>query len=362
MNLAPIARRVKIRISSGGSSHADLDSLLRRFSISDLLPLISDGRLNRWLIQIGEPAKADALDSIQNCRFSDPESIKNLLHIFFEFDSFTELVGKWEKDKLAENLNSLRHELLLFDDVHLALHFAENELTDNDNPDKKFWQRVLSRHKATDAETAARMIPLLSRVDLTSKAKELAREFASDEKIRRLRLEDGNEAIVKQLRYWLTNIRLFHECKPQIRLDNEDDSEFLNCSLFIISQANRNYYSKNADDHGVRYRPSMILGRDAILELIQSQHKQKFVKVLRLIAYLCKMQFFDKGGSVNTGSIPGLDLLSHKTISYSEMVKPKMREITTVQDFAQATFAMQIIFIVSETLVKNHLLYFGDEK
>jgi len=362
MYLAPIARRVKIRITSGGSSHADLDSLLRRFSLNDLFPLIADGRLSRWLIQIGEPAKANALNSLQGSKFSDPESIRNLLHVFFEFESLSELVVKWEKDHLAENLNSLRHEALLFDDLSLALHFAETDLSDTENPDIQRWQRVLKHHKATDAETAARMIPLLRKVELATNAKALAREFSSDERIQRLKLEDGNSAIVKQLSYWLTNIRLIHECEPEIRLENEEDSVLLNSSLSIISQANRNYYSKNADDNGVRFRPSMIKDKEAILELRQSQTNQKFVKVLRLIAYLCKMQFFDKGGSVNTGSIPGLELLSHKTISYSAIVKPKMKEIKTVQDFEQATFAMQITYIVSETLVKNHLLYFNNEK
>lgn len=48
-----MAKAVRIRIKSGGETHNSLESLLRNFSIQDLIPLM-DGRLSRWLEQKGE--------------------------------------------------------------------------------------------------------------------------------------------------------------------------------------------------------------------------------------------------------------------------------------------------------------------
>lgn len=310
MNLSPIARRVKIRISSGGTSHADLDSLLRRFSLSDLLPLISDGRLSRWLIQIGEPAKAAALDSLHDCNLTDAATIKSILHIFYDFEALADLAAKWKRNRLSQNLDSLRLEALLSDDLQLALYFASKELQGVDKPDADFWRNILAHHHPSNAEQAAKLIPLLRKVNLSSRAKTLAREFDYDENVRRLRFEENNEAIVKQLNLWLSNIRFFYDCNPQIALENKEDAELLNQALFTISCANRNYYSKNADEHGERYRPSMIMGKMAIIKLIKSPARQKFMQVFRLIAYICKMQFIDKGGSINTGFIPVLSCLA----------------------------------------------------
>lgn len=54
MKLIPHCRRVKIRIESGGYSCASLEALKQHFYIEDIIPLVRDGRLQRWLEDLCE--------------------------------------------------------------------------------------------------------------------------------------------------------------------------------------------------------------------------------------------------------------------------------------------------------------------
>ena len=54
MKLEPKAKPIRIRIKLGNSEHSSLDSVKSNFSIKELYPLFKDGRLERWLEQIGE--------------------------------------------------------------------------------------------------------------------------------------------------------------------------------------------------------------------------------------------------------------------------------------------------------------------
>lgn len=54
MKLEPKAKPIRIRIKLGNSEYSSLDSVKSNFSIKELYPLFKDGRLERWLEQIGE--------------------------------------------------------------------------------------------------------------------------------------------------------------------------------------------------------------------------------------------------------------------------------------------------------------------
>ena len=54
MKLESYAKPIRIRIKLGDSEYSSLDSVKSHFSIKELYPLFKDGRLERWLMQIGE--------------------------------------------------------------------------------------------------------------------------------------------------------------------------------------------------------------------------------------------------------------------------------------------------------------------
>lgn len=83
MELIPKAKPVKIRIKSGGEEHSSLESLKRKFNISDINPLL-DGRLARWLRQQGESALADATSQFDSGRLNTLQGKLDFLEIFFE--------------------------------------------------------------------------------------------------------------------------------------------------------------------------------------------------------------------------------------------------------------------------------------
>ena len=362
MNLSPIARRVKIRISSGGTSHADLDSLLRRFSVADLSPLLADGRLTRWLIQIGEPAKAAALESFDRLDYNDADSITSFLHVFFEFESLYALASGWMERKVDVNLQSLLIPKLLIANQDLALLFAERDFAESRVQNIDLWNQVLPSIDPEDAESAIKLAAYLNTLGHPVRAKAVMKKFASDEKVKEIVDKAAAGKVLNELKYWLTNIRLMRVYRPNLRLDTDAESDFINSALQIISEANRNYYSKNADDHGERYRPSMLVGKDALTDLMISKHKGKYMLVFRLIVSLCKMQFFDKQGSLTIGTIPGLTMLSNQRIEYSAVVDPRLKVIKSLSDFSRATFSTQITYIVNETLVNNYEIYFDNEE
>ena len=62
MKLIPKARPVRIRISSGGMEHSSLMSLKEHFSLEDVMGLIANGSLTRWLKQCGESDLASEME------------------------------------------------------------------------------------------------------------------------------------------------------------------------------------------------------------------------------------------------------------------------------------------------------------
>lgn len=62
MKLIPKARPVRIRISSGGIEHSSLTSLKEHFSLEDVMGLIANGSLTRWLKQCGESDLASEME------------------------------------------------------------------------------------------------------------------------------------------------------------------------------------------------------------------------------------------------------------------------------------------------------------
>lgn len=85
MRLEPIAKPIRIRIKLGKSEYSSLDSVKSNFSIEELFPLFKDGRLERWLMQIGEVQLATVTNNLsKQCGDGDIEDYVKFLSLFFD--------------------------------------------------------------------------------------------------------------------------------------------------------------------------------------------------------------------------------------------------------------------------------------
>ena len=85
MRLEPIAKPIRIRIKLGKSEYSSLDSVKSNFSIEELFPLFKDGRLERWLMQIGEVQLANDTNKLsKQCGDGDIEDYVKFLSLFFD--------------------------------------------------------------------------------------------------------------------------------------------------------------------------------------------------------------------------------------------------------------------------------------
>ena len=85
MILQAKARPVKIRIKSGGLEHSSLESLKSHFQLKDVCQLL-DGRLYRWLLQLGHEDLAKRIKGYTADVINDPPKLLDFYHVFFPAD------------------------------------------------------------------------------------------------------------------------------------------------------------------------------------------------------------------------------------------------------------------------------------
>lgn len=103
MKLEAKAKPVKIRVKLGDNEYISLCELKKNFSVGELYPLFKDGRLARWLRQIGEADCANKVDDMaKSC--SDKLDLRGcilLMSIFFQEINASSL--KEKPELTAEN-------------------------------------------------------------------------------------------------------------------------------------------------------------------------------------------------------------------------------------------------------------------
>lgn len=94
MKLEPIAKPIRIRIKIGHNEYSNLADVRNNFSVEELFPLFLDGRLERWLFQIGEQDLAEKVKLlVEDC--NDSALIVNyikLLSVFFDDIDYDDIV------------------------------------------------------------------------------------------------------------------------------------------------------------------------------------------------------------------------------------------------------------------------------
>jgi|GEM_PF-3969984 len=109
MKLEPIAKPIRIRIKLGNSEYSSLDSVKSNFSINELYPLFKDGRLERWLEQIGEKQFAHRTGELsKQCGNGDMKDYIQFLSLFFDEVADSLSAYKGEEWSLYNYLSSAR--------------------------------------------------------------------------------------------------------------------------------------------------------------------------------------------------------------------------------------------------------------
>lgn len=101
MKLIPKAKPVKIRVMSGGKEHSSVESLKQHFDIDDVKMLL-DGRLARWLRQLGRNDLAASISEFSREKLDTKEGCLRFTKIFFgdelfdeKYSSLSELAVYW---------------------------------------------------------------------------------------------------------------------------------------------------------------------------------------------------------------------------------------------------------------------------
>lgn len=96
MKLEPIAKPIRIRIKLGKSEFSSLDSVKNNFALEELYPLFLDGRLDRWLTQIGEDTFAREVKEMSTqCTEGSMRGYILFLSLFFDEVSLKGHRGNW---------------------------------------------------------------------------------------------------------------------------------------------------------------------------------------------------------------------------------------------------------------------------
>ena len=148
MKLIAKAKPVKIRIKSGGEEHTSLDSLKRNFNISDIVPLL-DGRLIRWLKQLGENELADKISGFNVSLLNSAQGIIKFLSFFYSNDlnnnniqSPKDLVEYWNTIPHYRRNSEYLCKYLIYNDKYSAKYFYYSNILPNEN-----WIDVFSNYE-----------------------------------------------------------------------------------------------------------------------------------------------------------------------------------------------------------------------
>lgn len=147
MQLIPSAKPIRIRIVSGGEEHSSLESLRNNFSFKDIVPMVSDGRLHKWLTQKGEKESAAIAKSLIGKKLDkDSLDLLKLVASIFSFsiesnsiESVLKDIAECWKGSYPQTYKNFMFDYGRFSDIEEALEFYKNNpQEDVRNRDKVF--------------------------------------------------------------------------------------------------------------------------------------------------------------------------------------------------------------------------------
>lgn len=134
MKLLPKAKPVRIRVKLGENEYTSLSDLRDNFSVEELYPLFKDGRLSRWLRQIGETGIADKVEEMSSKCSEHPQlsDYIRLMSVFFD------KIGFYDSKKPFEDYLST----VPTDVLKLIYSFTKSK--------KGAWQMLINKAKTTN--------------------------------------------------------------------------------------------------------------------------------------------------------------------------------------------------------------------
>ena len=153
MNIIAKAKPVRIRVVSGGEEHFSLDSLCNNLSVQDIFPLIKDGRLSRWLNQLGKDnLSKDLKDKTNRATKLEDRIYLDILRIFLgqkvnKFKTVSDLrtlYSCWHDDsKLKESKNFVALQKYLLESLD-GIEFLHQKY--QDEIEKQVWWDAFEKH------------------------------------------------------------------------------------------------------------------------------------------------------------------------------------------------------------------------
>ena len=153
MNIIAKAKPVRIRVVSGGEEHFSLDSLCNNLSVQDIFPLIKDGRLSRWLNQLGKDnLSKDLKDKTNRATKLEDRIYLDILRIFLgqkvnKFKTVSDLrtlYSCWHDDsKLKESKTFVALQKYLLESLD-GIEFLHQKY--QDEIEKQVWWDAFEKH------------------------------------------------------------------------------------------------------------------------------------------------------------------------------------------------------------------------
>lgn len=145
MKLTPKAKPIRIRIVSGGEEHSSIETLRNNYSLGDILPLVKDGRLHKWLLRVGETKAAEsAYILIGSNTYANSKDMVDLTASIFNIQAknIEDLQRLWQKQYPKSFFNYIKAYGGTFKNISEARKLYDSTNSDSSEMSEKEWREI----------------------------------------------------------------------------------------------------------------------------------------------------------------------------------------------------------------------------
>ena len=157
MKLIPKAKPIRIRIVSGGEEHSSIETLRNNYSLGDILPLVKDGRLHKWLLRVGETKAAEYANKlIGSNTYANSKDMVDLTASIFNIraKNIEDLQDLWQKQYPKSFFNYVKAYGGTFKNISEARKLYAATNSESSEMSEKEWREMFV--------TTLKRMPLLS--------------------------------------------------------------------------------------------------------------------------------------------------------------------------------------------------------
>lgn len=145
MKLTPQAKPIRIRIVSGGEEHSSIETLRNNYSLDDILPLVKDGRLHKWLLRVGETKAAEyAYILIGSNTYANSKDMVDLTASIFNIQAknIEDLQNLWQRKYPKSFFNYVKAYGGTFKNISEARKLYDSTNSDSSEMSEKEWREI----------------------------------------------------------------------------------------------------------------------------------------------------------------------------------------------------------------------------